>query len=395
MSKKNKTRLILENRSGQVIRTYRWDRPYMHIVHRNDTRRLEAYADLKDLNEQKIPYQLLKSTSLNEIAAGGVKIPKIGMLKTATGLSKLKFTPSVEIERENSRQFGKILKWTGIGHLALLAIVFISFWVHQSFIQEEETIVKVEPRSVQKIIPKKKRPVVQASKKKIDRTKKVGKKNLKKKIAKKKKNISKVGALAVLGGSTSGRKGGRGLNLKSALNNTGSGNSMGTKSLGKDTVTLPGKGLFARSGGNGKVNKGTVGYGTRGRAGGQAGYGTLNIGGNSGGYDHPIQERGSVEGGLEESQILAVIQRNIGQIIYCYEKGLQKKPKLSGRVSVYFVINGGGRVRTTKVKNTSLGSDSVESCMQKKIRGWKFPRPHGNVDVKVTYPFVLRRAHKR
>ena len=199
-----------------------------------------------------------------------------------------------------------------------------------------------------------------------------------------------MGALAALGGFNKGKSGGKGLKLNSALNHSGDGNSSGRKSLGKDRSSLPGKGLFSRSGGGGKVDHGTVGYGTRGRTGGQAGYGSLNIGGNAGGYDHPIQEQGTAGGGLEMSQIEAVINRNIGQIIYCYEKGLQTQPKLNGRVAVHWVINGQGRVRSTKIRKTSLRSASIEGCMQKKIKNWKFPKPHGNVDVKVTYPFMLR-----
>jgi hypothetical protein len=66
-----------------------------------------------------------------------------------------------------------------------------------------------------------------------------------------------------------------------------------------------------------------------------------------------------------------VINRNKGQIIYCYEQGLQGTPSLTGRVSVAFVIGASGRITTAKVAQTSLRSAQVESCMLAKMKNWQ------------------------
>jgi hypothetical protein len=132
-------------------------------------------------------------------------------------------------------------------------------------------------------------------------------------------------------------------------------------------------------------------YGTRGTGGGKQGYGKVAINGSSSGYLEPLSEEAFIEGGLDEEQVAAVINRNLGQVIYCYEKGLQTQPSLAGRVSVKFEINGSGQVGIAGISNSSLKSSSVEGCIVQKLKAWKFPKPVGQVTVRVNYPFVLKR----
>ena len=100
----------------------------------------------------------------------------------------------------------------------------------------------------------------------------------------------------------------------------------------------------------------------------------------------------TVQGGLTMEQIEAIIMRNMGQITYCYEQGLQTKPSLSGRVRVRFMIGQQGRVTTAGVAGSSVNSAKVENCIVNKLQAWNFPRPVGGVSVKVVYPFTLRRV---
>jgi hypothetical protein len=46
----------------------------------------------------------------------------------------------------------------------------------------------------------------------------------------------------------------------------------------------------------------------------------------------------------------------------------------------------------SRVKDSSLGDPEVEGCITQRMMGWKFPNPRGGVNVKVTYPFLLRSA---
>jgi TonB family protein len=203
-------------------------------------------------------------------------------------------------------------------------------------------------------------------------------------------NVAKTGALGVLGGMKSGSKNSAGLNLNSVSNSRGSGVS-GRGGRGGHSRALPGKGLIAAGVGAGGKARGSGGYGTSGKGGGRPGYGKMSMRGASGAYFQPLEEEALIQGGLDREQIAAVINRNMGQIIYCYEKGLQTKPSLSGRVNVRWVIGANGRVQGAKIASSSLKSARVESCLVQKLRGWKFPKPHGNVSVSVLYPFNLKR----
>jgi TonB family protein len=93
-----------------------------------------------------------------------------------------------------------------------------------------------------------------------------------------------------------------------------------------------------------------------------------------------------------EEQVEEVILRNMGQITYCYEKGLQIEPDLKGRVAVNFVIGSSGQVSTARVQHSSVDSSKLEGCIVGRLKGFKFPRPVAGVNVQVQYPFSFRRV---
>lgn len=55
-----------------------------------------------------------------------------------------------------------------------------------------------------------------------------------------------------------------------------------------------------------------------------------------------------------------------------------------------FEVNGQGGVNYSRVLRSSLGDRDVESCISMRMLTWKFPTPKGGVNVKVSYPFMLR-----
>lgn len=170
-------------------------------------------------------------------------------------------------------------------------------------------------------------------------------------------------------------------------------NGAGSGGVGGMERAVHGKGLMAGTMGQGAHIEGGGGYGTRGKAGGgRPGYGTMGMGGTAASYFEPVQEEATVAGGLDMDQIAAVIARHQGEIIYCYEKGLQVKSSLSGRVGIRWVINGAGKVSTAAIESSSLKSAQVEGCIVSRLKGWQFPKPVGGVNVKVSYPFVLKRV---
>jgi hypothetical protein len=202
--------------------------------------------------------------------------------------------------------------------------------------------------------------------------------------------VKRQGALAILGSLNSGKNKG-GIDL-GAVNTTAGPGLGGTEGSGGVQTNIYAKGLVGAPLGAGGNLQGGGGYGTKGKGGGQAGYGKLSLVGSSGASTISLGSEALVEGGLDRDLIAAVIAKNLGQIRFCYEQGLQGSPGLAGRVSVDFTINGSGAVSFAKVQNTTLNASVVEDCILMRLKTWKFPLPQGGQEVKVSYPFVLRRA---
>ena len=94
-------------------------------------------------------------------------------------------------------------------------------------------------------------------------------------------------------------------------------------------------------------------------------------------------------GSLDKELIRQVIKRNINQIRYCYESQLTRNPKLSGKVSVKFVISASGSVAQSQVAQATTINAELETCVAGRVRTWVFPKPKGGGVVIVTYPFVF------
>ena len=395
---------VLENKEGQTVRVLHIEEERIAVVYRLDNRRVEFVDSVKTLEEDQIPFEILHEGSVAELKRTPLHIGSVGTLKYVAGIPD--YHAEVEpMKEDDSKDIFFFLKWTTASTVGGLAFIFlISFILGKFFTPKHEDVVvqvfeqQVPPKD------KEKRRTVEVSEKKIKPTHKQAKvadRTIRKKVTvatnnhgkqhgRTGANMNKMGALGALGGMGKQFNGSGGLNLNATKDNAGIGMG-GMAAAGGLEKGMLGKGMIAGGIGRGGNPKGFGGYGTAGRGGGRPGYGTMSMAGSSAGYFEPLGEEELVEGGLDRDQINAVIQRHIGQIIYCYEQGLQTKPNMSGRVAVKFVIGANGNVSTAGVSNSSLSSRSVESCIVGKLRGWQFPKPAGRVNVRVTYPFVLKR----
>lgn len=205
-----------------------------------------------------------------------------------------------------------------------------------------------------------------------------------------KKAVSRLGALAVLGRLSHGKNRG-GVNLGQVKTTAGPGLG-GTAGSGGVQTSLYGKGILAAPVGSGHNIKGAGGYGTKGAGGGQDGYGKLSLIGSTGTSLIPLGKEAIINGGLDRDLVAQVIAKNMGQVRFCYEQGLQMNPGLSGRVAVDFTIGANGNVQTAGLKSTTLNSNLVETCILRRLKTWKFPLPEGGVAVRISYPFLLQRV---
>jgi hypothetical protein len=147
-------------------------------------------------------------------------------------------------------------------------------------------------------------------------------------------------------------------------------------------------------GGVGIGGVGTQGFGGGGGGGKGSGFGTgigSGLGRGQGARSVEFDSGSStVAGGLERSEVEAVIRENISQIRFCYNRGLRNNPSLEGKVTSNFVIGSDGSVKTSRLAASSLGSGEVEDCIKDRVASWRFPQPRGGGQVQVNYPFLLK-----
>jgi TonB family protein len=404
--------LILENKMGQKVRTFSVESEVLHIVYLKESRRIEAFATLADLDADEVAYKLIKKINLAKMdKEDSMILEGLGSVRLYPAAQVVQ-SPSYSLPEENDdEKLNLIIQKSTLVHLlAIFSLIMVS-WVMTTYftkVDESPLVTIVVPQEEPKpVVEKPKpRPTVKMSEKKIKPAKKVVKAVVRPKAMVKQpkvaaaKNVQRIGALAALGGVKNGTRGFEGLDTQSMKNirSAGRGNGgggVGASGQGGIKGYLPGNGLIAGSAGNGGQAQSAGGYGTRGVGGGKAGYGKISLVGGTSAVSLPLDDEASVEGGLDKDQIIAVINRHRGQIVYCYEKGLQATPSIGGRVAVDFVIGPAGKITRAKVAQSSLGSKFVETCMLDRMKTWQFPRPVGNVNVDVLYPFELMRVSSR
>ena len=180
--------------------------------------------------------------------------------------------------------------------------------------------------------------------------------------------------------------GGLGTGINNALGGlqggAGVGDAQGVGGLGS-------RGSGAGGGGNGL---GLGGLGTKGGGRGAGGYGSIDLGGKGKDSTRVIPGKTTVVGGLDKDVIMKVIKRHQNEIKFCYEQELQKNPALAGKVAVAWTIDPSGGVSEANISESSIGNANVESCIEQRIRRWKFPEPQGGGVVNVTFPWIFKGA---
>lgn len=411
-------RFVLKN-GNKIVRVINFgSSPKLTAIVTED-QRIEFVPSMKQANESFENYTVVETFSKAQVKKSSLEL-KNGLTLEYDPQSTLTQT-SEQVPGDEIETYKDTLKWSGIGHVAAIFLLLIVGYFLQPDKIKDIKVVKVikQNRPVIKKIKNTKVAKVRKSTFKNNRKARISDKNKKgRKVVKRTKrktimrkkafvaskkartrgrvrknsgvrNVSKLGALGALGASNGSTI--RGANLRSA-GKTGGHGAARFAGNGVNQKSLYGKGLVQVSNGNGvKVGRYKAGSGTRGiGGGGSAGYGKNNIhAGGGSGFVVPMYEEALVHGGLSREQIETVIKRNEGQIRYCYEKGLQTNPGLSGTVGVNFVINGLGKVSAAKLGSSSLRSKRVNNCIVAKLKRWKFPRPVGGLNVKVDYPFKL------
>jgi hypothetical protein len=95
--------------------------------------------------------------------------------------------------------------------------------------------------------------------------------------------------------------------------------------------------------------------------------------------------RMSPNGALHPDVVRRIVRQNVGRFRLCYEKGLERDPRLAGRVAVRFVIARDGSVASVANGGSQLSDAGVVACVVRSFGGLSFPRPERDA-VTVVYP---------
>ncbi|MCB9027409.1 MAG: AgmX/PglI C-terminal domain-containing protein [Bdellovibrionaceae bacterium] len=367
--------LYLLNSSQETVRVFNLQSEKASLVYCFDNQRLELIVDFTQLKKENRSFETLVEFNLAEDNNFPLSIPGWGILSKDEGKNVFK---NVNADEENKKPW-----WTSLGIVAMGGIVFsVLVQIIPQFTPKLEEELKQHVVKIIKRAPKQiSQPASMA--RMTNPTQKV-------EIKKNQPTVKRMGALAVLGRLNKKSKNKGGLNLGAVKVSPGPGLG-GTQGSGGMQTSLYGKGIIAAPVGAGNNIRGAGGYGTKGKGGGQDGFGQMSLVGSLGTSSIPLGKEAIIQGGLDQESIFVVIQKNMGQIRFCYEQGLQTDPKLMGRVAVDFIIGGSGSVKTANLSSSTLQSKLVENCILMRLKTWKFPLPEGGVDVKVSYPFMLRR----
>lgn len=375
--------LVLENMNGQIVRNMPWllgDKAF--VVRRFDSGRIEMHADLSDMETDGYAFEILKEVNRSELEKGPVKLGEQNQLRLVRAIENPIYNEEELVEDKNTFRIS-------VGVASLVAAGFLSYVLTHP--QEEYQALNMVPVKVEEVVkihknirPQQVKLVQNPMTAQNTQTVKTPTQAVKAQSA-----VKRMGALGALGSLKNSKQNG-GLNLGQVNSTRGPGLG-GTGGSGGVQKSLYGKGLVSAPLGEGGNLKGGGGYGTHGKGGGQAGYGSLSLVGSAGGSPIPLGREAIIEGGLDRDLIAAVVERNSGQVRFCYEQGLQGDPNLAGRVVLEWTITGNGAVEAAGVQNTSLHSKIVEDCIVARLRGWKFPLPPNGSSVKVAFPFMLQR----
>jgi hypothetical protein len=155
--------------------------------------------------------------------------------------------------------------------------------------------------------------------------------------------------------------------------------------------------------GHGSGGMGFKGTGTGG--GGLGGYGRIHglgridTGGGTGMHGSLGRKRartvgrvrmsgGRTTGFCKRGDIARVVRRRAGAIRSCYQRRLQVKPDLQGKITARWQIKMDGRVGSASAAQDTLRDSAVTGCIMRVLRRMTFPRPEGGVCI-IQWPFVF------
>jgi TonB family protein len=110
------------------------------------------------------------------------------------------------------------------------------------------------------------------------------------------------------------------------------------------------------------------------------------------GVDYPFvfsAPKPPAQGKLDQAVIVKTVHDHQPDIKTCYDEAAKAKPGIAGTIKVAFVIAPSGKVSEAKVDNSTTEFGPLDQCVVGKLKSWTFPKPEGNGEVAIMYPFIF------
>ncbi len=205
-----------------------------------------------------------------------------------------------------------------------------------------------------------------------------------------KKDISKLGLFSAFGNKGTREKldksySGAGGLLGLADKATGASGSSESRA-GQDVGT---KLKSTGAAGKGIAVQGIAKVGTKGRSSGHSGYGRASLGSKKSMQITPGGQEERFVGSIDREAVRRVVRAGLSAIRSCYERALNRKSGLSGKIVMQWSIVEHGRATKAIIKSSTLNDKKMQKCMKNRLLTWKFPYPPQGSYAEVTYPFVF------
>jgi hypothetical protein len=80
---------------------------------------------------------------------------------------------------------------------------------------------------------------------------------------------------------------------------------------------------------------------------------------------------------LEEHDIVAVVNRNLRSVKYCYCKALKSDPEFEGEALVGMQIKTSGKVGNVDIEPDDMADHKFGKCLGPRVAKWRFPKFSG------------------
>ncbi len=98
------------------------------------------------------------------------------------------------------------------------------------------------------------------------------------------------------------------------------------------------------------------------------------------------QDQGETDEEIHRDTVKEVVQKNAGQLRWCYENNLRVNPPLSGKIEISWRLDD-GQAMDLEIESDTLNDPELGKCLMKKIGTWQFPK---DLTGRVSWPFVFQ-----